>query len=319
MMRKVVTALLGAALSGCANLASDTRPLSQRDLLQVDWSPSPTEITKGIRATEAICSKIESAIWANAGESGSECIRFWKSRGPAKDWRRVVVYFHGDVWNGTEVVPSYLQVSAKRQQELADEWAARIGAPYIFIGRPGTFGSSGDHMQRRRKAESELLSAALDALKVRLSIEEFSLTGQSGGGHVVASLLAKRSDVICAVPASAVSSPRTRWIIRGWKGDSTGYADSFEPTEVLVKDGKHPKLRLFVVGSPEDNNTPWTSQLLLSGRAKALGIPTMELTGSGSGAAKHGMANSGRLVAGWCNNDLTNDQIIERAKAGLNG
>ena len=207
----------------------------------------------------------------------------------------------------------------RRQQELANEWSARIAAPYIFMGRPGVFGSSGDHMQRRRKAESEILSAALDALKKRLSIKEFSIVGQSGGGHVVASLMASRSDVICAVPASAVSSPRARWISLGWKGDSTGYADSFEPTDALVKTGKHSKLRLFVVGSPEDSNTPWSSQLLLSSKAKALGIPTLDLTGTGTGSARHGMSNSGRLVAGWCNNDLTNEQIIERSKSGLNG
>lgn len=318
-MQKVLLALFCALLSGCTSAAAETRPQTDRDPFQADWSPTSTEVSRGVRATQDACSKSEDAVWANAGESGSECIRFWKSKGSAMDWARVVVFFHGDVWTGTEVDPSYLQITAKRQQELADEWSARIGAPYLFIGRPGTFGSSGDHMQRRRRAESEILSAALDALKVRLSIKEFSITGQSGGGHVVAALLAKRSDVICAVPASAVSSPRARWIIRGWKGDSTGYPDSYEPVEALTKEGKHPGFRLFVVGSPEDRNTPWTSQLLLSGRAKALGIPTMELTGVGAGAAKHGMSNSGRLVAGWCNNGLTDAQILERAKAGLNG
>lgn len=316
---KIVVPVLCAALAGCANLTAENPPTSARDPLQIDWTPNPAEVTKGVQATEAACSKVENAVWANAGSSGGECIRFWKSLGPAPDWTRVVVFFHGDVWTGTEVASSYLRTTAKRQQELANEWSARIGAPYIFIGRPGTFGSSGDHMQRRRKPESELLSAALDALKRRLSIKEFSIAGQSGGGHVVASLLASRSDVVCAVAASAVSSPRARWIIRGWKGDSTGHADSFEPAEYLVKDGKHPALRLFVVGSPEDRNTPWTSQLLLSGRAKALGIPTMELTGNGAGPAKHGMSDAARWVAGWCNNGLTDEQIIERSKAGLNG
>jgi pimeloyl-ACP methyl ester carboxylesterase len=319
MMEKIVAALLCAVLTGCASLAAESRPISSRDHLQVDWTPNSTEITKGVQATEASCAKVEDAVWADAGASGSECIRFWKSMGPASDWTRVVVFFHGDVWTGAEVASAYLHTTAKRQQELANEWSARIGAPYIFVGRPGTFGSSGDHMQRRRKAESEILSAALDALKKRLSIKELSIAGQSGGGHVVAALLVTRADVICAVPASAVSSPRARWIIRGRKGDSTGYADSYEPTEFLAKEGKHSGLRLFVVGSPEDTNVYWTSQLLLPGRAKTLGIPTMVLTGTGSGAAKHGMSNSARLVAGWCNSGLTDEQILERSKAGLNG
>lgn len=318
-MKQLAAVILCAVLAGCSSLTMDTRPVSGRDPMQIDWSPNPTEITQGVQATEAACAKVPDAVWADAGASGRECIRFWKSLGPASDWTRVVVFFHGDVWSGTDVDASYLQTTSSRQQEMANQWAARIGAPYIFMGRPGVFGSSGDHMQRRRKAESEILSAALDALKKRLSIQTFSLAGQSGGGHVVAALMAARSDVICAVPASAVSSPRARWIIRGWKGDSTGYADSFEPAEILAKDGRHPGLRLFVVGSPDDRNTPWASQQLLSGRARALGIPTLELTGVGAGASRHGMSNSGRLVAGWCNNGLTQEQILERAKAGLNG
>ena len=97
-------------------------------------------------------------------------------------------------------------------------------------------------MQRRLKAESDIISAALDALKLRLAIKEFSIAGQSGGGHVVASLLVTRADVVCAVPAPGASSPRARWVIRGWKGDSTGYSDSYEPTEFLLKDGRHPAL-----------------------------------------------------------------------------
>lgn len=319
-MRNLTAALVCAALSACTTLPPDPRPVSARDPMQAAWSPTASEITKGVRATQAECAKLEDAVWADAGEHGRECIRFWKSPGPAAGgWARVVVFFHGDVWSGTEVLPSYLATTARQQQESANEWAARIGAPYVFMGRPGAFGSSGDHMQRRRKAESEILSAALDALKARLAIREFSIAGQSGGGHVVAALLARRSDVVCAVPASAVSSPRARWVIRGWKGDSTGYADSYEPAEALVKEGRHPGLRLFVVGSPDDSNTPWTSQLLLSGRARWLGIPTLELTGTGSGAARHGMSNSSRLVAGWCHNGLSDGEIRERAKAGLNG
>ena len=104
-------------------------------------------------------------------------------------------------------------------------WAAKLGAPYIHFARPGTHGSSGDHMQRRRRGESELITLALDQLKTRYAISEWVLVGQSGGGHVTASLLVHRNDIVCAVPASSVSSPRMRWILRGWATDATGYHD----------------------------------------------------------------------------------------------
>lgn len=95
--------------------------------------------------------------------------------------------------------------------------------------------------------------------------------------------------------------------------------DSYKPVEALTNNNKHPSLRLFVVGSFDDQNTPWTSQLLLSGRARSLAIPTLELPGQGAGPSKHGMSASGRRVAGWCANGLTNEQIQEEAKGGLKG
>lgn len=318
-MRTFVALFISLTLLGCASPPTEPRPTVGRLPIQQSWTPSAPEVTKGVVATRAACEAIGNAVWADAGSAGSECIRYWKSAGPAVSWERAVVYFHGDVWDGIAVVSQYLQLSEAWLQQHADEWSKRLAAPYIFVGRPGTYGSSGDHMQRRRKTESQILSAALDALKRKLSIREFALTGLSGGGHVVASLMVSRSDVVCAVPASAVSSPRARWVIRGWKMDSTGYADSYEPVELLARGDKHPSLRLFVVGSTEDRNTPWISQLLLSGRARSLGIPTLELAVQGSGPQQHGTGDSGRRVAGWCVHGLSNEQILERAKAGLSG
>jgi dienelactone hydrolase len=55
--------------------------------------------------------------------------------------------------------------------------------------------------------ESRQINAALDVLKQQWSIKEFVIAGQSGGGHVTASLLTMRNDIVCAVPTSAPSSP----------------------------------------------------------------------------------------------------------------
>ena len=65
-------------------------------------------------------------------------------------------------------------------------------------------------MQRRRPAESLLLSAALDKIREKLKIKELVVAGQSGGGHVTSSLITHRNDIVCAVPTSAPSSPRVR-------------------------------------------------------------------------------------------------------------
>jgi hypothetical protein len=327
----LLAAILGACTTAPTALApvaatavsGTLKPATNSSLQRVAFSRiaefSDLALRSGVSATRADCDTVREAVWVDSKAFGSECLRYWKAGfgdGPA---RRAIVFFHGDVWLGTQTSPTYLQLNEEKQQAIADEWAKKLGVPYIHFARPGTHGSSGDHMQRRRRAESELITLALDELKKRYGIFEWVVTGQSGGGHVTASLLVHRSDIVCAVPASSVSSPRMRWILLGRSTDATGYHDSYEPTEFLVKKGQHPKLRIFVVGSLEDKNTPWSTQTLLTGRANAVGLQAIELTGQGSGSQQHGMADSGRSVAGWCAQGLTDDQIREKAKAGLAG
>ena len=174
-------------------------------------------------------------------------------------------------------------------------------------------------MQRRRPAESKLISAGLDELKKRLKIDEFVLVGQSGGGHVTASLIALRSDVICAVPASANSSPRIRWQTLKWTRDSTGYDDSYEPHEHVDKSRMHPQLRVFVLGDPNDKNAVWASQTVLADKLRAAAVPVDVLTGEGVGANAHGLGKSAITVAGWCANNVPSEEIVRRAAAGLRG
>ena len=134
---------------------------------------SATALRNGVTATKAQCDAVENAVWAQTENLDQSCLRYWAAG------------------------------FSSRSKQLA--------VPYVFFASPGMYGSSGDHMQRRRPAESRLISAGLDALKQRLGINEFVLVGQCGGGHVTASLITLRADVVCAVVASANASPRIRW------------------------------------------------------------------------------------------------------------
>ncbi|MBN8506879.1 MAG: hypothetical protein J0L58_20625 [Burkholderiales bacterium] len=308
-----------ALLCGCSSVSEGPARPSMLPFTP-DFRLSDEGVQRGVQATQAQCAQVRYAVWAPSAMQGNVCLRYWKAgfaaQGPTP---RVLVFFHGDVWTGTATSPDYLKLTDATLQEQAEQWARQIGMPYLFIGRPGTHGSSGEHMQRRRRGESLQISAALDALKARYGIQEWVVAGQSGGGHVTAALLGDRSDIVCAVPASAVSSPKVRWWLRGWTVDSTGHADSYEPLDTLAKAGKHPALRVFVVGSPGDTNTPWTMQLLLADRARAVGLPVEVLSGEGAGPSKHGMSQSARRVAGWCGKGLSTDEIRQRGGAELKG
>ncbi len=290
-----------------------------------DLQPSGEQFTemalvRGIHATQADCEKISDAVWARPKDEQGECIRYWRGGFTQDQNPRVLVFFHGDLLAGSKLTDaSYTQTTQIRMRERIESVAAVRGVPYIFMARPGTYGSSGEHRQRRRPAESKILSAALDEIKKRYSTEEFSIAGQSGGGHVVASLLTYRTDIVCAVAASAVSAPKARWQQNGWNLDSTGYSDSYEPTQYLQKAKSNDKLRVFVLGDPNDSNVPWSTQTLLADKLRELGVSVEVIQGEGAGSSHHGLSSSSTLVASMCLKGQSTEQILQRAARGLKG
>lgn len=281
---------------------------------------SEAAILSGVSATAAQCHAAANAVWVETKNSGAECLKYWKAGFDALPVKRAVVFFHGDVFLGVgKTNKSYLDLNNVTLQKNADAWAKRLGLPYIFVGRPGTHGSSGNHMQRRRIGESELISAALDEMKKRYGVEQWVVAGQSGGGHVTSSLITQRSDIVCAVPTSAPSSPRIRWEILGRSKDTTNYADSYEPSRFVVKDKTHPQLRVFVLGDPNDRNVFWASQTVMADALQNAQIPVQLLQGQGDGPDAHGLSNSSRLVAGWCAKNMETDDILKQAAKGLKG
>lgn len=282
---------------------------------------SEAAILKGVHATQAQCAQTPQAVWAAPANGEGECLRYWAAgfdaNGPNP---RAIVFFHGDVFVGVgKTSPAYLKSTQDSLQTTAQAWAKKLGIPYVAIGRPGTHGSSGDHMQRRRKPESQTISAALDALKVQWGVQEWVVAGQSGGGHVTASLITMRADIVCAVPTSAPSSPSIRWELMGRRKDTTNYIDSYEPWQYVQKDAMHPGIRVFVLGNPQDKNVFWASQTVLADALQKANVPVSVLTGEGSGPDAHGLKNSAHFVAGWCARNMDTDEMVERAAKGLKG
>jgi pimeloyl-ACP methyl ester carboxylesterase len=310
MLRCIASVLLALA---CASAAA-------REPFEAGEGPfNPNALRFGMRASEADCARLAQAVWAR-GPDGGECIRYWaaglSAGGPTP---RALAYFHGDQLVGDVPERSYPTRTPAQLQANAQNMHQVLGVPVFLVARPGVFGSSGEHKQRRREAESRILNAALDALAAKHGVREWSLVGLSGGGHVVASLLGHRSDIVCAVPASAVSSPRMRWQRLGQPRDLTGYADSWEPVDHLTAERFHPQLRVFVLGDPRDGTVAWPTQLPLAEKLKSLGAKVEVVTGEGTGPTFHDLGGSGRVLGAMCLQDRTTPEILERAARGLRG
>lgn len=265
----------------------------------------------------------DNTVWVVVDGDG-ECIRYFHSG--LRDDTPVAtpvahVWFHGDtIWqhlDGRSAVPGWYDkaTDVARLNGFAEREAAAHGAPYIRFSRPGVYGSSGFHKLRRRPREARIVDAALDALKRRYGIGAFALSGQSGGGHVVASLLTMRDDIVCAVSTSGVLSVRLRADHHGWPTDITGYRDYFDPVERVGEIVVDPRRRIFVVGDPRDTNTPFHTQVAYAEAAKAAGHDVWLIMAEASGKAFHGLALTGFEVIQWCLEGVPSEEIRARLPA----
>jgi hypothetical protein len=91
----------------------------------------------------------------------------------------VLVYFHGDIWVGArKTSKAYLESSSDKLQADAEAWGKRPACP-VFIGRPGTHGSSGDPCNGGARTNRCSLGGWTAQ---RRQVDEFVIAGQAALG-----------------------------------------------------------------------------------------------------------------------------------------
>lgn len=167
-----------------------------------------------------------------------------------------LVYLDGDCSRRVEgawsVYGGYSAHSPHTLQRWAEQIASSTARTFVNLARPGIHGSTGDHQKRRRLREVSVVDAALSALKEAFGWDRIDLAGFSGGGHLVAAVLSRRSDVGCAVIASGNVSVRQRNREKGWSADITGYSDFIDPIDLVEKVATHPPQHVVVLTDPRD-------------------------------------------------------------------
>jgi pimeloyl-ACP methyl ester carboxylesterase len=282
----------------------------------------PEFVLRGASMTEAQCATLDESAWVVQSGNG-DCIRYF-SAGLRDKNDVAIVYLHGDrlrrSWNRDFTVTREHEVISYRDNDPDDLRAEmrRIsggaGRPAIFVARPGVYGSSGHHADRRQLREVELVDAALDALKQRHKIDRLILAGQSGGGHLVSAMLARRQDVECAVLTSAVTAVRARLTARGWPADVTGARTFFDPIDHVGAIKADRPLRVFVVGDPRDTNVPFRTQALYYEALKSRSLDAHLLRATGRGGEFHGLEHWAKRIAIWCAHKLPTEEIARRVK-----
>jgi pimeloyl-ACP methyl ester carboxylesterase len=141
----------------------------------------------------------------------------------------------------------------QRLQIFARELSGRLLVPTIVLARQGSDGSSGWVALRRTRWEVEITNRAVDAIKMRHGVEKLHFAGRGGGGHLVGAMATLRSDIVCAVAASAplFFHPQI-FALSNHLPEPLRY---FNPAEHAAVIAKRQGLRLMVVTDEREDKT----------------------------------------------------------------
>lgn len=267
----------------------------------------PAQVVAGITLSRSQCRALEdrhTAVWVTAGGTAA-CLRYYAA-GLAVDGGNPVaaLWLHGDIMgpnpNQADKHQRGLGPAAMVGQErrLAD----RYGVPFVFLGRPGSYGSAGRHYtDRHRPREAALVDAAISTLSKRYRVGAWAVGGHSGGGTLAAEMLARRTDIRCAVISSGAAAFRAYLEARGLTKALATPAEWFDPLAALDAVPADPRRRVIVMGDPRDSNVPFATQTLYAEGLRARGhdvtlIPLERATD----ARHHGLVDWAEAATGLC-------------------
>src|SRR6266487_5746779 len=144
-MRHFVAVLVCAlVVLGIAREAAHSQSTTPATVPNFETEPfSGAELLRGKRITEAECAALPGAVWVAVDQQG-ECIRYYHSTaggvGP-----EVVVFFSTEVASTNargEVKPYdfYVKQTPAAMQDRSAGWSRSLRMPYLYLGRPGTYG-----------------------------------------------------------------------------------------------------------------------------------------------------------------------------------
>jgi dienelactone hydrolase len=191
----------------------------------------------------------------------------------------------------------YRATSARDVQAPCEQFANLFGRPFLHLARPGILGSTGRHRDRRRPREVALVDAALTRLKAHFGWTALTLVGQSGGGHLVAALIARRADIDCAVIASGNTAVAQRNRENGWTADVTGHADFLDPIDHVGAVARHPPRKLIVLTDPEDARVSASVQTAYVEALRAAGVAVEHRLLPAAGRLRHDLQTAGVIAA----------------------
>jgi pimeloyl-ACP methyl ester carboxylesterase len=276
----------------------------------------PVKVVNGMQITPSACEDMQrhqTAIWISVDGRGY-CLRYYAAglvlNGPNP---LVATWMSGDVMGGPKGVAHQQGLGVASMIEQSKTLSDRYAVPYIFLARPGTYGSAGKHYDvRHTPLEARLVAAQIDALKVRYHVDRWVLGGHSGGGTLAAEFLAQRNDIQCAVLSSSAAAYRARLEKRGLLSRLKTEV-FFDPYDSIGKIPDQRGRRIFLIADPRDTNIPFSTQELYFGGLKRRGLDAWLVPLKMAPKPKyHSLVDFGEAATGLCASGATTDTILKK-------
>ena len=254
--------------------------------------------TNGCSGSEATVF-VEYKIWA-------ECLSLLVI-GRSEEVHTAIIFVGGDVPADRQPpTPEMLHTFAERSGAISVSRDEHM--PVIILGRPGLYGSTGNHQYRHRPMEYGLVARAIELLVQRFELVRVALVGHSGGSSAIMgalSLGAKEGD--CVVVASgnyAIAYTTVR------KYENAAKPVSGEQKQALQRHifNHHTSLtgiihsprRIFLVGDITDQFAPFLQQVRYAESLETAGHPVRLIEARAPNGDGHTFINMSLEAAAHC-------------------
>jgi pimeloyl-ACP methyl ester carboxylesterase len=269
----------------------------------------------------ARCRRLEqqqTAVWVSVYAKGW-CLRYYAfGLNIGHENKVAAAWLHGDILGGHRGTgpaghQDGLGPAAMIEQER--QLSQSYQTPFIFLARPGAYGSAGNHRAlASTKLEADLVAAEIDALTVRYGVKSWVLGGHSGGGTDAAAVLARRHDIRCAVISSG--APAYNAYLTAHHQAGRIKLNNLNAIDDVGKIPASPDLRVIVMGDPRDSNVFWSVQHLYYDALKAHGTNvTLLPLERGRPPEFHSLVNLAEAATGLCAQDVPTAEIGRRLQA----
>ena len=298
--------LLGAALATTAQAAIRYKRSGEATLGGPD----------ALAGVQSACEIDGRHVWV-AVEGRGECIAFYATSG-IEGAGKAVLYFEGDIPPSYRRDAEKLGGHLKSMRQALEILAKTHRIPYALVARPGTFGSTGSHGDRRKDREALVMREAVAAIQRLHGLKELSLAGQSGGATLAGALLTLGlPGVRCAAPASGGFDlvamldwhAQKQGLVGSHREHPASLAGSFDVIDRVGGIIHDPRRRIYVIGDQADKVTPFHQQRRFAEALRMRGHHAEIIEAVGSGPERHGLALTSLRIAGLCASGASDEEI----------